>query len=190
MQSLRQDFRAAAALTVLLAVLCGCGKTEHADSAPAASAPAIKKPADAGEPALANMVSAVASGKPSRDIELKFDLRERPVVGEPVDIDLAIITAQDLDRVYANFQAGEGLELTKGAKTPEIAHPAAGVPIAHTLTVVPQHEGVFYVSAVVLADSPAQSVTRSFSIPLIAAAGTAAPGASASGGGAPAPRSH
>jgi hypothetical protein len=131
------------------------------------------------------MVSAVAAGKPSGDIELKFDLRERPVVGEPVDIDLAIITARDLERVYANFQAGDGLQLTQGAKTPEIAHPAAGVPITHTLTVVPQREGVFYVSAVVLADSASQSVTRSFSIPLIAA-----PAASAAGGGAPAPQGH
>ena len=188
---MRHDFRAAAALTLLLAVLNGCGKTEHTGGAPAARAPAIKKPANAAELALANMVSAVPLGKPSGDIELKFDLRARPVVGEPVDIDVAIITAQDLDRVYANFQAGEGLELTKGAKTAEIAHPAVGVPISHTLTVVPQHEGVFYVSAVVLADSATQSVTRGYSIPLIAAAGTAdpaAPGASAAGGGAPAPQ--
>jgi hypothetical protein len=193
MQSLRHDFQVAAAMTVLLTVVSGCGKTEHAGSASAASAPAVKKVADPAELALANMVSAVASGKPSGDIELKFDLRERPVVGEPVDIDLAIITSQDLDRVYASFQPGEGLELTKGAKTPEIPHPAVGVPISHTLTVVPQREGVFYVSAVVLADSAAQSVTRSFSIPLIAGTGTAvppAPGASASGGSAPKPHGH
>ena len=126
---MRHDFQVAAALTVVLAVLSGCGKSEHAGSSSAASAPAMKKAADPAELALANMVSAVASGKPSGDIELKFDLRERPVVGEPVDIDLAIITAQDLDRVYASFQAGEGLELTKGAKTPEIAHPAVWVPL-------------------------------------------------------------
>jgi hypothetical protein len=65
------------------------------------------------------MVSAVGTGKPFGDIELKFDLRDRPVVGEPVDIDLAIIPAQDLDRVSATFQPGDGLELTKGGKTPE-----------------------------------------------------------------------
>jgi hypothetical protein len=191
MQSLRHNFRAAAALTVLLAALSGCGKTEHAGSAPAASARAAKKPADAAELALADMVNAVASGKPSGDIELKFNLRARPTVGEPVDIDLAIITAQDLDRVYASFQAGEGLELTQGAKTPEIAHPAVGVPIAHTLTVVPQRAGVFYVSAAVLADSAQQSITRNFSIPLITAAAADDPAASgASASGAPAPQGH
>jgi hypothetical protein len=80
-------------------------------------------------------------------------LRGRPVVGEPVDIDLALIPGQDLDRVYAVFQAADGLELTKGGKTAEIEHPRGGVPISHILIIVSQRDSVFYVSAVVLADS-------------------------------------
>jgi len=197
MQTMRNDFRAAATLTVLLAALNGCGKTEHAGSAPApAPAPgrhAAKVPQDAGALALANMVNAVGTGKPYTDIELKFDLRSRPVVGEPVDIDLALIPTQDLDRVSATFQAVEGIELTKGGRSPEFAHPPAGVPISHTLTVIPQRDGVFYVSAVVLADTGTDSVTRNFSIPLIAGAGNsvpAAPDTAAPGATAPAARRH
>jgi hypothetical protein len=193
MQTLRHDFWTAAALAVLLAALNGCGKAEHAGSATQPSRGAPQKPSDAAEQALADMVSAVGSGRPSGDIELKFALRERPVVGEPVDIDLALIPAQELDRVYAIFQAGDGLELTKGGKTPEIAHPPVGVPISHTLTIVPQRDGVFYVSAVVLTDSATQSVTRSYSIPLIAGAGTSAPAASEAsppGAAAPPARGH
>ena len=72
------------------------------------------------------MVSAVGTGKPYGDIELKFDLRARPVVGEPVDIDLALIPTQDLDRVSAEFQAVDGLEVSKGAKLPEVLRPPAG----------------------------------------------------------------
>jgi hypothetical protein len=181
MQTLKHNIWAAAALAMLLVALNGCGKTEHAGSSAPRSRPAAKKPPDAAELALADMVSAVGSGKPSGDIELKFDLRARPVVGEPVDIDLAIIPVQDLDRVYATFQATDGLELIKGAKTPEVAHPPVGTAISHTLTIVPQRDGVFYVSAVVLANSATESVTHSFSIPVIAGAGAgaAAPAAAA-----------
>ena|ERR1700733_14611455 len=174
MQILRRGFCVGAALLVIGA-LAGCGKVEHAGGAAQHGRPAPKKAPDPAELALANMVSAVSSGKPSAELELKFELRGRPVVGEPVDIDLALIPAQDLDRVYAIFQAGEGLELTRGGKTAEIDHPPAGIPIPHTLTIVPQRDGVFYVSGVVLTDSPTQSVSHSFSIPVIAGAGSPVP---------------
>lgn len=191
MPTLRNELWAAATLAVLLAALNGCGKTEHADTAPGPGKHVNKKPQDAAALALANMVSAVGTGKPYGDIELKFDLRARPVVGEPVDIDLALIPTQDLDRVSAEFQAVDGLEVSKGAKLPEVLRPPAGLAISHTLTVVPQRDGVFYVSAVVLADVASETVTRNFSIPLIAGAGNpVAPAAAAPGATAPATRRH
>jgi hypothetical protein len=193
MQTRRRDFWPAATLAVLLAALNGCGRAEHVASDAAARRSAAKKPADASELALANMMSAASAGKSFGDVALKFDLRDRPVVGEPVDIDVAIIPAQDLDSVSATFQPGDGLEVTQGGKTPAVSHPPVGVPITHTLTIVPQRDGVFYVSAVVVADSAAQSVSRSFSIPLIAGAGTAVfttPETPARGAGTPAAQGH
>jgi len=188
MRNLRYEFPVATVLVVMLVALNGCGKAEHAASVAQPVRPAVKKAHDAAALALSNMVSAVRSGKSSGDIELKFDLRGRPVVGESVDIDLALIPGTELDRVYAIFQAGDGLQLTKGGKTAEIAHPPVEVPISHTLTIVPQRDGVFYVSAVVLADSPTESVTRSFSIPLVVGDGTSAAADGAqSGSAAPAP---
>jgi hypothetical protein len=90
------------------------------------------------------------------------------VVGQPVDVDLALIPGQDLDRVYTTFQGSEGLEVTAGSKTDEINRPPVGVPITYAVTLVPQREGVLFVSAVVLVDSSSESVTRTFSIPVIA----------------------
>jgi hypothetical protein len=181
MHILRQACCTTAGLVLLLAALHGCGSAEHSGSVGHSGRAAPKRPPDAAALALADMVNAVpASGKPSGDIELKFTLRQRPVVGESVDIDLALIPGPDIDRVYAAFQAADGLELTKGAKTAEIEHPPAGVAISHTLSIVPQRDGVFYVSAIVLADSAMQSVTRSFSIPVIVGAGSA-PTAAATG---------
>jgi hypothetical protein len=127
------------------------------------------------------MVSAVGAGKSDAGVDLKFDLRGAPEVGEPVDIDVALIPRNELNQVYATFQATEGLEITKGDKTAQIEHPQVGVAITHTVTIIPRRDGVFYVSAVVLADSATESITRAFSIPVIAGTGISAPGAAGAG---------
>jgi hypothetical protein len=121
------------------------------------------------------MVSAVGGSKGGAGIDLKFDLRGAPVVGEAVDIDIALIPLYELNQVYATFEATDGLEITKGDKTPQIEHPAVGMPITHTVTIVPRRDGVLYLSAVVLSDSASESVTRAFSIPVIVVSGVSAP---------------
>ena len=172
---------AAAASLVLLVSLQGCSKIEHAVGQRQRSQPSAAKPTDPTELALANMVSAVSSGKSTDNLQLKFELHSRPAVGQPVEIDLALIPGQDLDRIYATFQGSDGLEVTAGGKTDEVNRPPVGVPITYTITVVPRREGVFSVSAVVLADSSSESVTRTFSIPVIAGAGGSAPAVAAAG---------
>jgi hypothetical protein len=181
----------AGALVVMLAVMSGCSKSDHA-AAPVSGhtgGPAVNKGSGGTALDLADMVSAVRSGKAPSQIDVKFALRERPVVGEPVDIDVAVIPAHELDQVYATFNATDGLEVTKGGRMPQIQHPEAGAPISHTVTIVPRRDGIFFVSAMVLADSPTDSTTYSFSIPIIAGAGITAPVAS-SGDGAPQPAAH
>ena len=173
---------AAAALLVLLVSLQGCSKIENAVGKRQPSRPTDSKPTDPAELALANMVSAVSSGKPTENLQLKFELRNRPTVGQPVAIEIALIPGQDLDRVYATFQGSDGLEITTGGKTDEIERPPVGVPITYTVTVIPRHEGVFSMSAVVLADSSIESVSRTFSIPVIAGSGVSAPAMAASSG--------
>jgi len=185
MQISSRDPWLAAALVVMLAALSGCSKAEHAaPSGTHAARPAIKKGSGGTALELADMVSAVSSGKGPTEIDLKFALRERPVVGEPVDIDVAVIPGRELDQVSATFNAPDGLEVTSGGKMPQTEHPEPGAPISHTVTILPQRDGIFYVSATVLADSPTNSITHVFSIPVIAGAGISAP--AASGAAAPA----
>lgn len=168
----RGAISATAALLVLLLSLQGCSKIEHAVGKRQSPHATSSGPTDPATLALAEMVSAVSSGKPSNDLQLKFALRSRPVVGQPVDVDLALIPGQDLDRVYTTFQGSEGLEVTTGAKTDEIERPPVGVPISYTITIVPRREGVLSVSAAVLADFSSESITRTFAIPVIADSGT------------------
>jgi hypothetical protein len=179
MHILSRDPWVAGALCVALAALSSCSKAEHSARGGAhATRPAVKKGSDARALELADMVSAVSAGKTSTDIDLRFALRERPLVGEPVDIDVALVPGLELDQIYATFSASDGLEVTKGGRMPQIEHPEPHAPISHTVTIVPQRDGIFFVSATVLADSPTNSVSHLFSIPVIAGAGIAAPVAS------------
>ncbi|HTV52273.1 MAG TPA: hypothetical protein VME21_13885 [Steroidobacteraceae bacterium] len=120
-----------------------------------------------------DMVAAVASSKTSSRVVLKFAVRQRPRVGQPTEIDLALIPQMQLDRVVESFYAEDGLTLREGGSSITLDHPEAGTPIVHTLTVVPERDGIFYINATVLADNDTESVARTYTIPLIAGGGLA-----------------
>jgi hypothetical protein len=63
------------------------------------------------------------------------------------------------------------LQIVSGAESEHFEHPAKGTPVKHKLTVVAKTDGIFYVTAVVLADSESESIARNFSMPLIAGQG-------------------
>jgi hypothetical protein len=161
----------ALALAVGLAV-AGC---EPADPNAATSAGTHGTSGKAPAPTLgdADMVTAFSAthGPNQGLVDLKFKLARRPAVGEPVEIDLQLIPAVELERLFARFQAGDGLQIVSGAESEHFEHPAKGTPVAHRMTVTAKSDGIFYITAVVLADSDKESVARTFSFPLIAGQG-------------------
>ncbi|MEJ1964069.1 MAG: hypothetical protein WDO56_22010 [Gammaproteobacteria bacterium] len=125
-------------------------------------------------PGQADMVAAFSANRAQAGlVDLKFSLKKRPVVGEPVDIDLALIPSVQLEGLFARFQVADGLQLVEGAETQHLERPAANVPISHKLTVIARADGIYYITAVVLADSDKESIARTFSIPIIAGQGLA-----------------
>jgi hypothetical protein len=159
-------------LAAFAAILAGCDRPPEDGAADAAATAQAKrqKPKDP----LADMVSAVSGSRVSEPVELKFRLPHRPEVGKPIDVEIAVLPISPLDRIAANFTAGTGLELRSGHEMAAIANPEPNVPLPHRLTIVPERDGIFFVSAVVLADSE-QSITRTFSIPIIAGEGLPKP---------------
>lgn len=158
---------------MLLAVavsLAGCHPSEPESQATASSAQTPARNATAN-PARTDLVSAVSASTEPGPAELRFAIRTRPRVGEPVDIQFAITPTEVLERLLARFQASEGLELVRGAETERFDNPAPGTQIEHTVTVIPKQDGIFYVSAVVLTDSATQSLARSYAVPIIAGDG-------------------
>jgi hypothetical protein len=160
---------AALLLTTALA-LCGCHDQPGPTAAVTATSGGVKGPIAA----QADMVEAFSANRAQAGlVDLKFSLTRRPVVGEPVDIDLSLTPSVELERLFARFQAADGLQLVSGAETDHLEHPAAGVPVEHKLTVIAKADGIYYITAIVLADSEKESVARTFSLPIIAGQGLA-----------------
>src|SRR5262245_65378199 len=100
--------------------LAACGSSEPDPSATSASG----KPKSARPAGPADMVAAVSASKTPGDVDVKFALSDRPAVGKPVDIHLALTPIIELERLYARFQPSEGIDLVKGGETDHIERPA------------------------------------------------------------------
>ncbi len=161
------------ALAAVAALMAGCDKSDD-DSAkgPAAKTHGGKKAVDASQ-VRADMVAAVSASKAGPPVTLKFALHQRPMVGEPVDIEVALIPVTELERLFVRFQASTGLTLVKGGESPQYEKPVTGQPLEHVVTVMASNDGIFYVTAAVVADAEDSSLTRTFSIPVIAGEGVA-----------------
>lgn len=167
---------AAAMVAMALAAglsLTGCDSADtQAAAATSTSTPASPRVTAASE---ADMVAAVSGSRESGLVDLKFRVTRRPALGEPLDIEFAITPAGELEHLFARFQVTEGLQLVSGGETEHLDNPAPRVPVGHKVTIIPRTDGVFAITAVVLADSDTESVARTFSIPIIAGQGMSEP---------------
>ena len=172
---LRSALGPALAATVML-VGCGSGQTPGiaGGAAKPAAAPRNAQPGDVVSPDMVSAVGGARIGPAS--VQVKFELRERPDVAQPLDIDLVILPASSsLDRLYGRVEVADGLQLTEGAQIAPTDRPAQGAPIRHSIRVLPTRDGIFTVNAVVSVDSAGQSWSQTFSIPIIVGAGPAVP---------------
>ncbi|HUN26401.1 MAG TPA: hypothetical protein VMU67_08840 [Steroidobacteraceae bacterium] len=174
--SARRTGRRTLVLIAACALVAACdGGWPHFGSSrpPAALAHRPTAPAAAGAPSPdADMVAAVASTRSDGIVQVRFALRKRPEVGAPAELDVELVPATPLDRLVATFHGEDGLALREGGDPAEFDRPETGVPISHPLEIVAQHDGIFYIHTTVLADSGAESIARTFTIPIIAGSGT------------------
>ena len=167
--------RCSAAALGAAAILGACSSGETPGAAASAARPsqaAQRKslPSNVLSPDMVSAVRAGGTGAPA--VQVKFELRQRPGVAQPVDIDLAIVPASGaLDRVSGKVEVGDGLELVAGGEIPPTERPVEGVPILHSIKVLPKKDGIFTVSAVLGVDAAGESSSQTFSIPVIVGAG-------------------
>jgi len=154
------------ALSLLLA---GCGQSKQAASIHAQHQGNGTTKASSGgiDP---DMVGAVnLAGTSASLVSMKFKLASRPVVTMPVQLTVLVIPAPDtsINHIHVSFVPGDGLQLQSEHALDVIA-PRPGAPIQQELTLVPQQNGVLSLSATVLVDTDSESISRTYSIPLIA----------------------
>lgn len=157
-------------------ILVGCGSGDHpgAAAAPGQPNPAAVRKTLPGSAISPNMVGAVSGARTgSATVQLKFELLERPSVGQPLDMDLVIVPTANIDRIYGRIEASDGLELADGAQIAPTARPLERMPIKHSLKLRAGKDGIFTLTALLSMETGGQTSTQTFSIPIIVGAGMA-----------------
>ncbi len=154
--------RAFSPLAILIAVSLGasaCGT----DSESAVTAALDAAPEDKPEPIIQAL-----PGKPTAPIRLTYALKTKPVIGEPLEIDISAATplAGELTLTLATRA-----ELILGQNQPEridLGEQVAGAEKTHvtTVTVVPQAEGRSFLLVTAAAPAPEGQAMRLLSVPV------------------------
>jgi hypothetical protein len=141
--------------------LAACGsKPDPAAKASQASAKA------APDDPIGRMARAVGNGKPGAAVEIRYDFSAKPVVGSPVEVQIAFIPHAGVDSMEIVINGMDGVTLT-GAQSANFTEVEPQKPYVHTLTVQPDRNGVFYLSVVVTTQIGNQNLSRTFSVPFV-----------------------
>jgi hypothetical protein len=163
------------AIAALVLGLSGCGSSSSEPGATAHSNLKKGAPPRVNDPSTRppdDMVAAVSVGKGGPPVGLKFELRSTPQAGQPLDIDLAVIpNAPAIDRIDGRFHGGKDLDIVDGTDLAAVEKPATGTVIRHVVRLVPKEDGIFTLTATVTVDLETDSITRTFTIPVIVGEG-------------------
>jgi hypothetical protein len=164
----------------LMLTVAGCGSKSEDAPKPKAAAP-VKKVASPADSLSPNLVGAVTTTKNGAGLlQVKFELGARPMVGDPVDVDLVIVPqADNIDRITGSIQADDGVEVVSGGEISTTEKLTFGTPIHHALQVRARRDGIFTLSAALNIESGGQTLAPVYSMPLIAGNGQTGAGAAA-----------
>ncbi len=157
--------------TALIAVtlLFGCGREREPKNYRISHQPA-NDPAAAAAADEAELVSAVSPGGSTSPVGLRFKVSDPPRVGQPLRLELVMAQdpALDISHMLVSLQPGDGLVL-ESDRSIEFEVPPPGATHRMMVKLRAQQQGLLNLTATVLVDAGNTSLTRSFSIPLIAA---------------------
>ena len=170
----------AIALSLATALTAGCGgKTdeEAAAKAPksAARASADQSAAKVDQARLADerLANAVATGKSTAPLDLKYDITVKPAVGQPFEVELTFLPRASADALEVEISAVEGLTLV-GSSQVRFDNVQAGE--RYTTKVLAQSgaAGVYYIGVAAKMTTKVQTEVRNFSVPVVVGSPVAA----------------
>jgi hypothetical protein len=152
--------RVAICLSIAGIALAACGSKPDPQSA---NGPAAKAaPADP----IAQMARAVGNGKPGAAVELRYEFSGKPTVGTPNELQIAFIPHAGVDSMEIVINGMDGVTLS-GPQSVNFAEVEPQKPYVHTLSVLPDRNGVFYLSVVVTTQIGNQNLSRTFAVPFV-----------------------
>src|ERR1700679_282350 len=131
-------------------------------------APFAAAPAATAAEQTAGMVQAASQGKSVVPVELKFDIAQRPKVGQPLDITLALIAQIAASPATIQVSGADDVSVAAPANQFEIPSAEAGQVYRQTVNVTPNAEGVVLLGVTVTLKHDEIVDQRAFSIPIIA----------------------
>jgi hypothetical protein len=134
---------------------------------PHVSVPVIAKKGPSAEELTAGMVEAASQGKSQAPVKLKFELQQRPTLGQALDINLAVLPQIDAGTADIQIAGGHGLALPSGPNQIDLPAVEAGQVYRQSIKVTPNVEGVLLLSLTILLKHDEMTESRMFSIPLI-----------------------
>lgn len=117
----------------------------------------------------APLLSATPSsiGKPSAPVTLSYQLKNTPVLSEPLSIVISFKPLIVTQSVTLNYTMTTGLTSLDSATTTTFSTPAPGQELTQTISVLPQQEGLMYVNVfVTLQDASGINQTKALTIPV------------------------
>jgi hypothetical protein len=169
-----------------LAFLAGCQK--DSGTAPAARKAAHARAQASAQSGLtpeemtAGMVEAATQGKSQAPVGMKFDLPQRPVEGQPVEVAIALMPQIAANKATVDVSASDGLQLGAEDNEFEFAAVEPTQVYRHSIKVIPSAEGVYLLTLNVSLKHDPLDDTRVFSVPIIVAPAIDAPASAAQGG--------
>jgi len=154
--------RVAICLSIVGIALAACGSKP--DPQPAKGQPATKAAAPADP--ISAMARAVGSGKPGAAVEIRYEFSGKPAVGAANQLQIAFIPHAGVDSMEIVINGMDGVTLS-GPQSASFAEVEPQKPYVHTLSVLPDRNGVFYLSVVVTTQIGNQNLSRTFSVPFV-----------------------
>jgi uncharacterized lipoprotein len=162
-------------LCATVMVLAACNR--DSGSAPPAAhtvsqnkpkAPVAPPPGATAAQQTAGMVQAASQGKSQVPVELKFDIAQRPKVGQPLEVNLALIAQIAASPATIQVTGADDVSVAPGANQFDIPTAEAGEVYRETVNVTPNAEGVVLLGVTVVLKHDEIVDQRVFSIPIIA----------------------
>ena len=152
--------RVAICLSIAGIALAACGSKQDPQPAHAQSGTKAAAPADR----IAQMARAVGNGKPGAAVEIRYEFSGKPTIGSPSELQIAFIPHAGVDSMEIVINGMDGVTLS-GTQIANFADVEPQKPYIHTVSVLPDRNGVFYLSVVVTTQIGNQNLSRVFSVP-------------------------